>query len=56
MIPPTINELRQHSDDLVYSANNLPDLNGTGKALVNAATVVVALIVVMAFVLPPMSA
>lgn len=56
MIPPTINELKQHTEDLVHTANNLPDLNGRGKTLVNAAVVVVALFVVMAFVLPPMIA
>lgn len=54
MIPPTINELKQHTEDLVNSANNLPDLNGMGKALVTA--VIVALIVVMTFILPPMIA
>ena len=53
MIPPTTNELKQHTDDLVNTANNLRDLNGTGKALVNVAAVVVALTVVVTFLLPP---
>jgi hypothetical protein len=52
MIPPTINELKQHTEDLANSANNLPDLTGTGKALVNVAVAVVALIVVTTFILP----
>lgn len=55
MIPPTTNELKQHSDNLADFAKNLHNLNGAGKALVNAAVVVVALIAVIIF-LPPMFA
>jgi len=55
MIPSTANELKQHSDNLADFANDLNKLNGTGKALVNAAVTVVALIPVIIF-LPPMFA
>ena len=55
MIPPTTNELKQHSDNLVDFSKNLHNLNGEGKALINAAVVVVALIAVIIF-LPPMIA
>jgi hypothetical protein len=52
MIPPTTNELREHSDNLARFGENLHKMNGTGKALCNAAVVVVALIVVMPFLTP----
>ena len=52
MIPPTTNELRKHSDNLAGLGENLHKMNGTGKALVNAAVVVVALIAVMPFLTP----
>jgi hypothetical protein len=55
MIPSTANELKQHSNNLADFANDLNKLNGTGKALVNAAVAVVALIPVIIF-LPPMFA
>jgi hypothetical protein len=55
MIPSTANELKQHSDNLADFAKGLNKLNGTGKALVNAAVAVVALIPVIIF-LPPMFA
>jgi hypothetical protein len=52
MITPTTNELKQHSDNLADFAKGLNKLNGTGKALVNAAVAVAALIPVIIF-LPP---
>ena len=52
MIPPTTNELREHSDNLSDFGKDLHKLNGSGKALVNAAVVVVALIAVMPFLTP----
>jgi hypothetical protein len=55
MIPSTANELKQHSDNLVDFAKDINELNGTGKALVNAAVTVVALVPVIIF-LPPMFA
>jgi hypothetical protein len=55
MIPTTTNELKQHSDNLADFAKDLNKLNGTGKALVNAAVTVVALIPVIIF-LPPVFA
>ena len=55
MIPPTTNELKQHSDNLADFAKGLNKLNGTGKALVNVAVIVVALIPVI-ILLPPMFA
>jgi hypothetical protein len=56
MIPPNTNELKMHADDLADFGKSLHNLNGTGKALVDAALVVVALIAVMTFLLPPMFA
>ncbi len=50
MIPPTTNELKQHSDDLANFGKSLHNLNGTGRALVNAAVVAVALIAVIILV------
>jgi len=55
MIPPTTNELKQHSDDLAKFGKSLHNKNGAGSALVNAAVVVIALIA-MATLFPPMSA
>jgi hypothetical protein len=55
MITPTTNELKQHSDNPADFAKGLNKLNGTGKALVNAAVTVVVLIPVIIF-LPPMFA
>ncbi len=55
MIPPTTNELKLHSDNLADFGKSLHNLNGAGKALVNAAVVVVALIAVIIF-LPPVLA
>jgi len=52
MIPPTTNELKQHSTDLSDFAENLRGLNGLGKAFVNVAVVVVALIVTLPFLTP----
>ena len=52
MIPPTTNELKQHSNDLSDFGKNLHNLNGSGKALVNAAVVLVALISVITFLVP----
>jgi hypothetical protein len=52
MIPTTTKELKQHSDNLANFAKDVNKLNGAGKALVNAAVVVVALIPVIIF-LPP---
>jgi hypothetical protein len=49
MIPPTTNELRMHSDKVADFSMNLHKMNGTGKALVNAAVVVVAVIAVSIF-------
>ncbi len=55
MIPPNTNELKMHTDDLADFGKNLHNLNGSGKALVNAAVAVVALIAVIIF-LPPVLA
>jgi len=55
MIPPTTNELKQHSDDLADFAKGINKLNPAGKTLVKAAVVVVALIPVIIF-LPPLFA
>ena len=52
MIPPTPNELREHSENLTNLGRNLHKLDGTGKALINVAVVVVVLISVVVF-LPP---
>ena len=49
MIPPTTNELKQHTDNLADFAKGFNELNPTGKALVKAAVVVVALIPVVIF-------
>ena len=49
MIPPTTNELKQHSDNLADFAKDLNELNSTGKAMVKAAVVAVALIPVIIF-------
>ena len=49
MIPPTTNELKQHSDNLADFAKDLNELNPTGKAIVKAAVVAVALIPVIIF-------
>jgi diacylglycerol kinase len=49
MIPPTTNELRQHSDKMANLGQNLHNLNGTGKTLASAAVVVVAVIAVTIF-------
>lgn len=55
MIPPTTNELKLHSDNLADIGKSLHNFNGTGKALVNAALVSIALIAVVIF-LPPLFA
>ena len=52
MIPPTTNELKQHSSDLSGFGKKLHNLNGSGKALVNVAVVVFALIVLTSFLMP----
>lgn len=52
MIPPTTNELKQHSKDLFNFGNNLHNLNGSGKTLVNAAVIVFALILITSFLMP----
>ena len=52
MIPPNTNELKQHSNNMADFGKDLHKLNGSGKALVNAAVVVVALIVALPFLTP----
>ena len=52
MIPPNTNELNRHSDDLADFGRSLHNLNGAGKALVNATAAVVALIAVLIFLAP----
>lgn len=52
MIPPSINELNQHSIDLAKFGEGLRTSSGLDKALVNVAVAVVALIAVTV-ALPP---
>jgi len=52
MIPPTTNELKQHSNDIANFGRNLRKMNGSGKALVNVAVVVVAVVFAITFLLP----
>jgi len=52
MIPPTTNELKQHSNDLSDFGKNLHNLNGLGKASAKVALVAIALISISVFILP----
>ena len=52
MIPPTTNELKQHTNDIANFGKNLRKMNGSGKALINVAVVTVALVSAITFLLP----
>jgi len=52
MIPPTTNELKQHSNDLANFGKNLRKMNGSGKALVNITVAVVAMISSVIYLTP----
>ena len=52
MIPPTTNELKQHSNDIANFGKNLRKMNGSGKALVNVAVVVVSMISAIIYLTP----
>ena len=52
MIPPTPNELKQHSINLSDFGKKLHKFDGSGSAMVNVAVIAITLVSVLSFISP----